>query len=180
MKIGRTCCFIGHPPQELNFKFDETHWDCIHLKELLVSQIYTLITSYQIQTFYSGMDLGCDQFAAEAVLSLKHEFPQIRLECILPCETQHVKWNELQRDRFFYILEHCDTESMLQYAYTPDCIEKRNVYMIDHSDIVLAVWNSQPGEISRAISYAYETGKFTIVVDPDTFQVKPNISALKR
>ena len=67
---------------------------------------------------------------------------------------------------------------MLQYAYTPDCIEKRNIYMIDHSDIVLAVWNTKPGEVGHAVSHAYKTGKFTIVIDPDTFQVKPNISAL--
>ena len=57
---------------------------------------------------------GVDMYAAEIVLELKKQDPQITLECAIPYERQAVRWPEALRNRYFSIAERCDQETMLQ------------------------------------------------------------------
>ena len=92
-----------------------------------------------------------DMYAAEIVLDLKQTYPYITLECAIPYERQAVRWPEALRNRYFSITERCDQETMLQRQYTPDCLRKRNQYMVDHADIVLAVWNGSPSGTGQTV-----------------------------
>ncbi len=56
----------------------------------------------------------------------------------------------------------------MQRQYTPDCLRKRNRYMVDHAEIVLAVWNGSPSGTSQTVWYARETGKPVWIIRPDT------------
>ena len=47
----------------------------------------------------------------------------------------------------------------LKKQYTPDCLRKRNRYMVDHADTVLAVWNGGPSGTGQTVWCARETGK---------------------
>ena len=113
-----------------------------------------------------------DMYAAEIVLALKEKYPQITLECAIPYERQAVRWPEALRNRYFSIAERCDRETMLQRQYTPDCLRKRNRYMVDHADIVLAVWNGSPSGTGQTVWYARETGKPVWILWPDTLEVQ--------
>ena len=113
-----------------------------------------------------------DIYAAEIVLALKEKYPQITLECAIPYERQAVRWPEALRNRYFSIAERCDQETMLQRQYTPDCLRKRNQYMVDHAEIVLAVWNGNPSGTGQTVWYARETGKPVWIVRPDTLEVQ--------
>ena len=113
-----------------------------------------------------------DMYAAEIVLALKEKYPQITLECAIPYERQAAYWSEPLRNRYFSIAERCDQETMLQTHYTPDCLWKRNRYMVDHADIVLAVWNGSPSGTGQTVWYARETGKPVWIVRPDTLEVQ--------
>ena len=128
--------------------------------------ISELITDYNVSHFISGMALGVDTWAAEAVLSLKQEFPHITLESALPCETQAVKWNLESRERYYYILARCDKETMLQKRYTSSCMQDRNKYMVDKSDYVIAVWNGRGSGTGSTVKYALSKGKTVICIDP--------------
>ena len=44
--------------------------------------------------------------------------------------------------------------TLLQTRYTPDCFDRRNRYMVDHSDLIIAVWNGSPSGTGNTISYA--------------------------
>ena len=68
--------------------------------------------------------------------------------------------------------ERCDKETMLQTHYTPDCLRKRNRYMVDRADIVLAVWNGSPSGTGQTVWYARETGKPVWILRPDTLEVQ--------
>ncbi|MEG1814225.1 MAG: SLOG family protein, partial [Clostridia bacterium] len=133
MEKEKTCCFTGSRPQNLPCGFNEERPNCIRLKELLHQEIEDLITQQNISHFISGMALGVDQWAAEAVLELKKTYPQITLEAAIPCETQMVKWKIDQQERYFAITSRCDKETMLQRAYTKECMQNRNRYMVDSS-----------------------------------------------
>ena len=71
MKVQQTCCFTGHRPEGLPFKTDETHPDCVKLKERLRQEIERLITEEGVRHFISGMAAGTGLIAAELVLELK-------------------------------------------------------------------------------------------------------------
>lgn len=167
-----TCCFTGHRPQNFSFKFDETHPDCIRIKDALKKCIKELITNYNVSHFISGMALGVDIWAAETVLSLKQEFPHITLGSALPCETQAVKWNLESRERYYSILAKCDKETMLQKHYTPSCMNDRNKYMVDNSDYVITVWNGSGSGTGSTVKYALSKDKAVICIDPATATVK--------
>jgi uncharacterized phage-like protein YoqJ len=76
-----------------------------------------LIKENLVTHFISGMALGIDQMCAEMVIALRDKHPEVTLECAIPCEEQAVKWTEPQRDRYFWIAERCDKETLVQHHY---------------------------------------------------------------
>lgn len=137
-------CFTGHRPQSLPFGFNESDERCVALKKIIRDEIIKLIEEEGVTHFISGMAIGVDMYAAEIVLGLKASYPGITLESAIPCETQAAKWNEALRDRYFDIASKCDKETLIQHHYTADCMHKRNRYMINQADFVIAVWDGRP------------------------------------
>lgn len=132
---------------------------CKNLKMQIKNTITELIEKENATHFISGMALGVDMICAEIVLELKKTYPQITLECAIPCETQAAKWTEKYRDRYFNTIIASDKETLLQTHYTADCMMKRNKYMVDKSDIVVAVWNGSKGGTANTVNYAKQSGK---------------------
>ena len=168
---GKTCAFTGHRPQSLPFGFDESDMRCTSLKSVMRDQIVVLIENEGVTHFITGMALGVDMYAAEIVLDLKSKYPHITLESAIPCETQAIKWSVASRERYYNIAAKCDKETMLQREYTPDCMDKRNRYMVDHADYILAVWNGCPSGTGNTVRYAHKKGKTIIVINPDSLDV---------
>ena len=121
--------------------------------------------------FISGMAIGVDMYAAEIVLGLKASYPGITLESAIPCESQAAKWSETLRDRYFDIASKCDKETLIQTHYSPDCMDKRNRYMVDHADVLIAVWDGRPSGTGKTVRYAHQQGKSVIVIDPVSLDV---------
>ena len=130
----RTACFTGHRPQTITYLWDESSQQALELKSRIKKAIVYLIENKNVKHFISGMALGVDMIAAEIVLDLKKKYPNITLECAIPCETQANRWTVKYRDRYFSIIEKSDKETLLQTHYTADCMPKRNRYMVDNSD----------------------------------------------
>lgn len=169
----KTCAFTGHRPQHLPFGMNENDERCTDLKETLKEQIINLIETEDVTHFITGMALGVDLYAAEIVLDLKARYPNITLESAIPCETQAVKWSMAQRERYYDIAARCDKETMLQSHYSPDCMDKRNRYMVDHADFIIAVWDGRPSGTGKTVTYARDrNGKAIIVIDPVTLAVE--------
>lgn len=166
----KTCCFTGHRPQKLGY--GENSIQCDELKGRLEELIKNLIEKEGVTHFISGVALGVDTYAANIVLNLKAQYPGITLECAIPCETQAVKWNERDRDTYYDLLAKCDKETLLQQNYTSDCMQKRNEYMVDNSDYVIAVWNGKPSGTGNTVKYAEKKNKIVILVNPQTLEIE--------
>lgn len=167
-----TCCFTGHRPQKLPFKFDEQHPHCVRLKELLRKEMVRLITEAGVTHFITGMALGIDQICAGLVLELKQKYSAVTLECAIPYEEQAVKWTVPQRDRYYDIIAASDNAIQLQTAYTKDCMANRNRYMVDGSTYVLAVWDgSGRSGTGQTVRYARELGRTITIIDPATLEI---------
>ena len=165
----KTCAFTGHRPQNLPFGFNEER--CIDLKKTLREQIINLIENEGVTHFISGMAIGVDMYAAEIVLGLKASYPGITLESAIPCESQAAKWSEALRDRYFDIASKCDKETLIQTHYSPDCMDKRNRYMVDQADVLIAVWDGSPSGTGKTVRYAHQQGKSVTVIDPVSLDV---------
>lgn len=162
----KSCSFTGHRPQNLPFRFNESDRRCATLKNALRVEIEKQITENNVSHFITGMALGVDTYAAEIVLELKKKYPTITLEAAIPCEEQALKWRKKDRDRYFSLVEQCDKETLLSHHYTAECMMKRNKYMIDNSDVIIAVWDGTPSGTGKTVAYAKSQGKMLVIISP--------------
>ena len=167
MESQKICAFTGHRPQNLPFRFNESDERCVKLKAALKAEIIRMIEEKDVTGFISGMAIGIDTYAAEIVLELKAKYPQITLEAGIPCETQAVKWKEADRNRYFGIIGRCDKERLLQTHYTADCMQKRNEYMVNKANFIIAVWDGTGSGTGNTVRYAKAKGKEIVILNPN-------------
>jgi len=171
MENTKVCCFTGHRPPSLPFRFNEKDERCIRLKEKLRELIIEKIEKDKVSHFISGMALGVDIYAAEIILDLKKQYSNLILEAAIPCLNQTEKWSREQQDRYFAIHNRCDKTTVIQREYTSSCMQKRNKYMVDQADFVIAVWNGSPSGTGKTVRYALSKGKNITALNPATLDV---------
>ena len=160
-------CFTGHRYHKLGASAKDPQ----RLIKAIYDECERMITEDGAVHFISGMAQGTDIFASLAVLELKEKYPFITLECALPCESQAEKWSDRMRDIYFSVIEHCDKETMVGRHYTHGCMQKRNMYMVDSADRVIAVWDGSGSGTGNTVKYALSSGKPVYRIDPDTLSV---------
>ena len=165
LSMKKVCCCTGHRPKSFPFAYGADKLKHkTYLKELL-QKIETAISVYGITHFISGMALGADLDFAEVVLKLKKKY-RITFECAVPCPNQTVKWGDKDKLRYEKILKHADEVNVLSERYTPECMLKRNRYMVDKSELVIAVFNGiQSGGTWYTINYAKNQSKHIEVIN---------------
>ena len=160
----RTCCFTGHRPEKLPWGWDEEDPRCRRLKEKLRDAVET---AYEegMRHFICGMARGCDFYFAEAVLDLRRRRPGVTLEAAIPCAGQSRRWSPAERRRWRDLVSACDLETLIQERYTPDCMFRRNRYMVDRSSLLIAVYDGIPqGGTLNTLSYAMGKGVRTVIL----------------
>lgn len=152
-----TCCFTGHRPSKLPWGLDEADTRCLDLKRRIQDAVDS---AYEegFRHFICGMALGCDFYFAEAVLDLRSRGGDVTLEAAIPCPTQADHWTEEEQRRYRTLLAACDYETMVQHRYSPGCMQRRNRYMVDHSALVIAVYDGMPGGTRQTLEYALRRG----------------------
>lgn len=122
-----------------------------------------------VTDFFSGMAEGVDTWAAMAVLERRKENPNLRLHCILPCPGQEEKWSPSSQERYRWILAQADSLTYVSTNFCKDCYLKRNRYLVDAADILLAVYDgSKRSGTGATVRYAQKRGKKIIKIDPIT------------
>ncbi len=168
-----SCAFTGHRPTRFVFKYDETHAACIELKQTITKQIERLYNR-GIRKFYTGCALGVDMWAGEAVLSLKKQYRDMELYCAVPFKGQEASWTPEQQKRYHKLLKESKDIIILQEAYTKECYFERNRFLVDHADVLLAVYDGEANKRSGTgytVNYAKKSGKPILLINPDTFQL---------
>ena len=155
MEFGKSCCFSGHRPAKLPWKYNERAPRCIEFKDRLFSVIGAVYDS-GISHFICGMALGCDIYCAEAVIKLKEMHGDITLEAAIPYSGQADNWGEYNRRRYERILSLCDKTTVIQESYSPSCMMRRNRYMVDRSNVLVACYDGKPGGTWNTIRYAMD------------------------
>ena len=154
MTREQICCFTGHRPDKLPWGSDENDPQCVKIKgEIRAALERAYASGYR--HFISGMARGGDLYFAEEVLALRERYPDVKLECARPCETQSSRWPEAERKRYDGILDRCDYETMVQHTYDRSCMMRRNRYMVDHAARIIALYDGVPkGGTAQTLAYA--------------------------
>ena len=163
----KTCCFTRHRPK--GFPWDYADKKCIEHKcylSLLREKVVELISDGYTH-FISGGALGADSDFAEIVINLrKTSYPDITLGIAIPCPNQDLKWREKDKLRYEKICNEADSVDVISEKYTNFCMQKRNEYMVDHSDFVIIVWNGEKqGGTYQTFQYARRKKKHFIVIE---------------
>ena len=143
------CCFTGHrdiPPEILPA-----------LAAKLEAIVLELIAD-DIRYFYAGGALGFDTLAAETVLRLRDQFPQIRLILALPCREQTRGWSAALVSRYEHILHRANEVIYTSEHYTRGCMQRRNRFMVDHSAVCVAYCIRSTGGSAYTLQYARKSG----------------------
>lgn len=164
--IEKCCAFTGHRPTKFPWGYHETDARCTALRQTLAEQIAKLAEAGYTD-FFSGMAEGTDTWAALAVLTLKKEYPLLKLHCILPCEGQADWWSASARELYLSILDRADDVTYVSRAYNKSCMLRRNRYLVDHTTCLLAVYNGERrGGTAMTVRYAQKLGREVIIIDP--------------
>ena len=153
----KRCSFTGYRPSRMPFGYDEDDPRCGELKTRLHEQVERLI-GMGYAHFLSGGAQGFDMFAAEEVLSLREKYPWIVLEMVSPFDAQASRWDEEHRSRHERLLREADIVTRTGREYSRGAMFRRNRYLADNCDLLLAYYDGQPGGTRMTVEYAKEIG----------------------
>lgn len=156
-------CLTGHRPKKM-FGYDLNHPGYIKLKNFLKD----ILVKYNCTEALSGMALGCDQVFAMAALELKKEGYQIKLHCVIPFRGYDKKWPQSSKDLYRKICNQADEITVVDPStdYKPYLMQKRNQYMVDHADMVIAIWDGSVSGTKNCVDYANKKRKDIIYLNP--------------
>lgn len=144
ISMERICSFFGHR---------DVFCD---LSDELKNAIETAITEQSIKTFYVGDRGNFDRQASGCVLAMKKKYPHIRLVLILPYFT-----NKLNEYKEIYESQYDDIiiPSILDGVHPKGAITKRNRWMVDESELIIAYITRDYGGAYNTVKYAKKRNK---------------------
>ena len=141
MAQGKTCCVTGHrdiPPERV----EEVGRQLREQVEQAVRDGYT--------HFISGFAAGADLMFAAIVAGLKGRFP-ITLEAAIPYPGRM----RTPDQTFQALIRCCDVVRIHSDTYEKSCYMRRNRYMVDQSQRVIAVYDGRSqGGTAATLRYA--------------------------
>ena len=115
----------------------------------------------------SGMAVGVDMMFAEEAIKLG-----IPVTAAIPFATQDGRWPPASQDRYRHILSQCSNVVLVEDipAYKagsiPAKLQLRNVWMVDHSTLTIAVWDGGVGGTANCVKSCLKIGRKVLRVDP--------------
>ena len=146
---NQTCCFTGHRVIEQRHR--------ALLPALLEETLRSLIAD-GYHTFAAGGALGFDTLAAEAVLSLRQEFPQLQLIIVAPSANQTDGWPRADVQRYERIREAASRFLCLEAAYTRSCMRRRNLALVEMSAACVSYCLRGRTGTSQTVGFAERAG----------------------
>ena len=152
-----SCCFTGHRPGKLPWKYNEEDSRCLTLKRRIGDAVEA---AYEegYRHFLCGMAMGCDLYFCECVLALRERHPDVTVEAAIPCPSQADKWPAGQRQRYARLVAACDFETLVSQRYTSACMQRRDRYMVDHASLLIAAFDGSAGGTRYTVEYAMGRG----------------------
>lgn len=150
MLLPKTCFFTGHriiSNSEINAVKS-------YLNEELLNAVNRGFTH-----FITGGAVGFDTLAAEKIILMREDYNFIRLILYLPCTDQVKDWNKSDKERFERILAMADEVYYVsREPYKEGCMRKRNLAMVEASDLCIAYLKNKSSGTSQTVKMARDKG----------------------
>lgn len=143
-------CGTGHRPNKLGGYDEETS---VHLHNLA----FDWLVANEPELVISGGALGWDQALAAAARSAKIPFA-----LALPFPGFEDRWPTKSKEYLYGLMQSVlcqETVFVCPEGYAGWKMQKRNEYMVDRADKVLALWDGSTGGTGNCINYANKVKK---------------------
>lgn len=138
----------GHRPDKLG---GYGHKPLVHLVNLAEDWL----EENKPEKVISGMALGWDYALACAAFNL-----DIPIIAAVPFKGQESRWPDESQRNYRALLKECEqVVYVCEDGYAVWKMQKRNEWMVDNCDVVLAMWNGSPGGTANCVRYAEKAGK---------------------
>ena len=148
--LSTTCCFTGHRVLKRDFSDEK------------VSEVIDKLIKNGYKTFLVGMAIGFDLKVFE-ILQTKKKFNIDVIACV-PCKNQDKLWTCKQKEQYKTAIEKADKVVFISEEYFDGCMQKRNMYMVDNSSIVVAYMYAEIGGTKHCVNYAKKKNKNVIFI----------------
>ena len=118
------------------------------------------------RTFLSGMAVGFDLAAAEAVLELRARHPDVRLVAAIPFPEQAQRFPREERARYERVLTAADETEVLAPAYHRGSYAVRNDFLVDHARVLVAWYDGSPGGTRYTVERALVRDREVVNLHP--------------
>ena len=149
--------FTGHRPNKLGgYKLPNPTY--VYVCQQIEK---TLIQEKPDETIV-GMALGIDQWAANICHKLGIPFT-----AAVPFLGQEKAWPESSQRTYHKLLKLAkEVVIVCEGAYDPIKMQRRNEWMVDRCNKLIAVWDQTPGGTGNCVKYAQSVNKDIIYINP--------------
>ena len=183
-----TITTTGHRPDNKNLGgYNIYSLKNLKIQNTMRKEIIKIIEANPTETdfhFISGMALGIDTMFYLTALKVKDTYKDrklnITLEAAVPFKNQSIKWfrkDDIERynqmlilsDKVTFVdtLEEYKIKGYQEDIYYPAKMQKRNEYMVDNADYIIAVWDgTKKSGTYNCCKYALKQDVNIVRVDP--------------
>ena len=150
--------FTGHRPDKLGgYKLPNPTYNYV------CKEIEKTLLSLKPEKVISGMALGIDQWAA--FICVKNKIP---FTAAIPFEGQESAWPFKSQETYRILLSKATDKVIVSPGgYSAQKMQIRNEWMVNNSDILIAVYNGdKAGGTANCVKYAEGLNKKIIYINP--------------
>jgi uncharacterized phage-like protein YoqJ len=134
----------GHRPSKLG-GYDPDNPIATKVREAIRAKLVEL----KPEKIISGMALGVDQWAVQIAIDLGIPFI-----AAVPFPDQAGRWRPSSKREYLRLLGLASEVVVVSTTHSPVAMQTRNEWMVDHADVVLAVWGGTRGGTANCVRYA--------------------------
>ena len=99
-----------------------------------------------------------DRWAAEIMTKTKKENKDLHLISAVPHPGFEKRHSKYETERYENIIKNADYVTTISDNYYRACYQKRNIWMVDRSSLVIAVFNGTASGTKNTVDYARKIG----------------------
>ena len=141
IKEVKSCILTGH--RKLREDFNEK----------LVQTALKNAIEKGVEIFYNGMAKGFDLLCGKLLINFKKKYPNIQIIACIPCYNQEKNYTEEEKKLYLEILSKCNEKIILSNHYFIGCMQNRDRYMADRSDMMIAYLKKAEGGTAYTVKY---------------------------
>ncbi len=157
----KSVSFTGHRPEKIAKWRDNPQATERSIRGALAEEIVRLVAE-GAEYFLCGMAPGVDLWAADELLRLRAEGgidKGVALAAVVPYEGFSRSFDAESKRLYERVLEGAEVVVVMANHYHHACYARRNRYLVDNADRVVAYYEGGRGGTRQTIDYARKQGK---------------------